>query len=101
MERVVRDGRVAVLYHPEYGSGWYTGHNIEELLFDPNIVEWLELKDFDKIRVYITLKYPNVYLPSIAGLSIYWLPLGTEFRIDEYDGSESIKFKDEERWIIA
>lgn len=101
MERVVRHGRVAVLYHPDYGSGWYTGHYIEELLFDSNIIEWLEAKDYDKIKTYLTLKYPQVYLPSIAGLSIYWMPVGSEFRVDEYDGSESIVFKYDERWITA
>lgn len=101
MNRLVRDNKVAVLYHPDYGSGWYTNHYIEELLFDPSIVQWVEADEYDKVRTYVTLKYPNAYLRGLEGLEIEWLPIGTEFRIDEYDGAEVIKYKDNERWITA
>ena len=42
MEKVIRDGQVAVLYSPGYGAGWFTWHGVEELLFDPKVVDMLE-----------------------------------------------------------
>ncbi|MBD2201667.1 hypothetical protein H6G33_09940 [Calothrix sp. FACHB-1219] len=42
MKKVIRDGKVAVLYSPEYGAGWYSWHKKEELLFLPELVEILE-----------------------------------------------------------
>jgi hypothetical protein len=101
MDRVIRDGRVAVIFSPGYGSGWYTSHNIEALIFDPSIVSWIEAEEQDKILNYMTLKYPNVYLGTLDDLRIAWIPKGTEFVIDEYDGSESISFKDKVSWITA
>jgi hypothetical protein len=101
MERVIRDGQVAVLYSPEYGVGWYSCHQIEELLFDPSIVAWLEAEETDKILSYVTLKYPDAYVGGLKDLSILWLPEGTVFRVDEYDGNESIYLKEQERWITA
>jgi hypothetical protein len=101
MERVIRDGKVAVLFSPGFGSGWYTAHYIEELLFDPSIVQWVEAGELDKIKNYMTLKYPNEYLSGLSTLTIKWIPQGTEFRISEYDGAESIKCKSKEHWITA
>ena len=101
MDRVIRDGRVAVIFSPGWGSGWHTSHNIEELIFDPSIVAWIEAEEYDKIKNYMILKYPNVYLGTLEDLRITWIPEGTEFVIDEYDGSESILFKDKVSWIKA
>jgi hypothetical protein len=99
--RLIRDGLVAVLYSPGYGAGWYTVHYIEELLYDPSIVLWVESDNRDKIEHYMALKYPDVYLGGLDNLSIRWVPEGTMFRLDEYDGSESISLKDEEHWFKA
>ena len=43
-ERVVRDGRVAVLVSPGFGAGWSTWADRElreRLLFDPEVVAWV------------------------------------------------------------
>jgi hypothetical protein len=32
---------------------------------------------------------------------VAWLPVGTEFRISEYDGAENIEVKEETGWITA
>jgi hypothetical protein len=44
MDKVIRDGKVAVLYSPGYGAGWYSWHDNEELLYDPVIVDMVESK---------------------------------------------------------
>lgn len=46
MEKVIRDGKVAVLYSPGYGAGWttweYDSKLHEIMLFHPLIVEKVE-----------------------------------------------------------
>jgi hypothetical protein len=101
MDRVIRDGRVAVIFSPGYGSGWYTSHDIEALIFDSSIVAWIEAEEYDKIKNYMILKYPDTWFGALEDLRIAWIPEGTEFVIDEYDGNESILFKDKVSWIKA
>lgn len=101
MNKLIRDGKVAVLFSPGHGAGWYSWHQVEELLYDPSIVTWLESNELDKIANYLTLKYPDEYFGDLEDLRIKWIPQGTEFQIDEYDGAESIKYKDKQEWLIA
>ena len=101
MNKLVRDGKVAVLVSPDYGAGWYSWHRIEELLYDPSIVLWLEAKELDKIEHYLALKYPNEYFGGLDDLTVEWIDQGTEFRIDEFDGAESIELKANTKWLVA
>lgn len=101
MNKLIRDGLVAVLFSPGYGAGWYSWHEIEELLFDPSIVAWLESEELDKIEHYLTLKYPGEYFGGLDDLTIKWIPQGTEFQIHEYDGAESIQYKEKQEWLVA
>jgi hypothetical protein len=34
-------------------------------------------------------------------LKVAWIPEGTEFKVNEYDGSESIELKENTDWLIA
>jgi hypothetical protein len=101
MNKLIRDGKVAVLVSPDYGAGWYSWHRIEELLYDPSIVLWLEAKESDKIEHYLALKYPNEYFGGLDDLTVEWIDQGTEFRIDEYDGAETIELKANTKWLVA
>lgn len=49
MQKVIRNGKVAVLYSPDYGAGWYTWHNKEELVFHPVLVELVEADKQEEI----------------------------------------------------
>lgn len=95
MEKVIRDGMVAVIYSPGYGAGWYTwNEGYKELLFHPKIVEMIEagkqeLIDDDWVETELGIK--GVYTGGSGTLTIKWLPEGTAFTVDEYDGSESIE----------
>jgi len=101
MNKLIRDGKVTVLVSPDYGAGWYSWHRIEELLYDPSIVLWLEAKELDKIEHYLALKYPNEYFGGLDDLTVEWIDQGTEFRIDEFDGAESIELKANTKWLVA
>jgi hypothetical protein len=103
MNKVIRDGKVAVLVSPGFGAGWYTWNYLNpEILFDPFIVKMVEDKtDSKTIELYCEEKYPNGYFGGADDLTIQWLPVGTAFRIHEYDGSESVEIRDDITWNIA
>jgi hypothetical protein len=103
MDRVVENGKVAVLISPGFGAGWYTWHDTEDLLFDPVIVEMVRNDRRDEIESYVTSAYidQGIYCGGAEQLQIKWVPIGAEFRVDEYDGAESIVLADHEYWIVA
>lgn len=103
MDKVIRDGKVAILYSPGYGAGWFSWHGIEALLYDPMIVIMVENKEpAYKIENYIHEKYGDEpYTGGADSLKIAWLDEGIRFKIREYDGSESIETEASIDWHIA
>ena len=104
MEKLIRDGLVAVLYSPGFGAGWYTwNYNFPQCLFDPEIVRMVEKEDDPhQIESFAESKYgEDFYGGGAEDLRILWLPEGTEFIVNEYDGSESIQTKENIEWIKA
>lgn len=100
MKKVVRDGKVAVVFSEGYGAGWYTMHGIEELLFDPNVVAMVEKKE--NVKEYCKNLYKRSYFLDNHRLAIEWVPEGVEFKIVGYDGLETIEYKaDEVLWFKA
>lgn len=102
MNKLIKDGKVAVLYSPDFGAGWSTwNQEVPEILFDPAIVELVEKDQWDELEVYVTLKYPGLYDGGLPQLAVQWISIGSEFRVHEYDGNESIEIKEELNWIVA
>ena len=103
MEKVIRDGKVAVLYSPGYGAGWYSWNtNHPECLFDPNVVAMVEAGQHDQIEAYCKTAYgTDLYPGGAEQLKIEWLPVGTLFKIQEYDGHESIEYQDSPGWLVV
>jgi hypothetical protein len=102
LRKLVRDGHVAILISPDYGSGWYSWNpDFPEILFDPAMIRLVEENKFDELEIYVTLKYPEIHKHALRDLEVEWIREGVEFRIKEHDGSETIEFKDEVDWIVA
>ena len=101
MKKIIRNDLVAVIISPNHGAGWYSWHDVESLLYDPVIVSYLEVEDYDSIEAYLTENYPNKYFPKSHELAVVWVPAGARFRIDEYDGSESLILERDEVWLTA
>jgi hypothetical protein len=103
MNKKIRNGKVAVLFSPYHGAGWYSWHNIEELLFDPKVVDMvLEKTSAETIELYCNEVYgKGYYYGGADDLEVKWLPVGTPFRIHEYDGAETLEIRDEINWNIA
>lgn len=103
MERVIRNGMVAVLVSPGFGAGWSTWGGGEWALFSPDVVAWVEAGkpgDIDNI-IAANPDAPAFYTGGAKGLEIEWVPVGTQFRIVEYDGSESLITNNDDYWNIA
>jgi hypothetical protein len=102
MNKLSEDGKVAVLYSPGFGAGWYTwNYQTPEILFDPGIVRFVEKKKWDELETYVTLKYPEIYTGGMKDLEVMWVPEGTLFKVNEYDGNESVELKESDDWIMA
>ena len=104
-DKVVRDGKVAVLLSPGYGAGWYTWNRQHtELLFLPRVVEMvLNEAPHYEIEAYVNSLYgeDEIYTNGAGALVVKWVPQGAQFQIEEYDGSESLRLKDSQDWITA
>lgn len=101
MNKVVRDGKVAVLIAPSYGAGWYTENSDENLLFDPILVQYVEEKNITALKQYAKKQYPNAFIGGIDDLTVRWIKEGMLFRVKEYDGAESIEILENLNWIKA
>jgi len=106
MEKVIRDGMVAVLFSPGFGAGWSTWITVHPaILYDPTVVKWVEddkpKDDLARLEATLKEKYPHCYLGGIDQLDIRWVPVGSRFVVDEYDGSESVVLEQEFDWMVA
>ena len=99
IEKVIRDGKVAVLYSPGFGAGWSTWNysNQEILLFSPKVVEMVEAGRRTEIDDEWCLEHLgiDIYTGGSSNLTIEWIQQGEKFTIEEYDGSESIRSIDD------
>ena len=102
MRKLSEDGKVAVLFSPDFGAGWYTWNtDYPEILFDPAMVKLVEKGQYDELATYVELKYPGIYTGGLSNLRVEWIEEGKKFRVIEYDGSESIEVQDDMDWMIA
>ena len=98
MEKIIRDGMVAVAVSGGFGAGWSTWNDIDpvdarfnQLFLDGKIDEIVGICQDEDLG----------YAGGAKGVSIVWVPVGTEFIITEYDGAESLETKDSFNWRIA
>lgn len=102
IQKVIRNGEVAVLISAGYGAGWYTWNTTHpNCLFSPEIVKLIEDGKRDEITDEMCKELFGVgfFSGGLGGLYIKWLPIGTHFDIEEYDGAESLKTFDDIKLI--
>ena len=102
MNKLIKDGKVAVLYSPGYGAGWYTWGDEPEMIFDMTIASMvLNGNTADEIKAVAQLKWPDAFLGGADDLTVMWIDQGSLFRITEYDGDETVEVRDKLDWMIA
>lgn len=92
MDKVIRDGKVAVAISRGFGAGWTTW-NKDISPFEPKVITMIEANRQGEItREWCeeNLNITGAYCGGADELEIEWLPVGEKFYIHEYDGSESI-----------
>lgn len=98
MEKIVKDGMVAVAVSPGYGAGWSTWNEV-----DPTDARFNQLfldgkfDEADELCEELDLGYSN----GAHKVRIEWVPQGTRFVIREYDGHEYLETDDDIGWNVA
>lgn len=92
MEKLIKGGNVAVLVSPRYGAGWSTWNSdhAQQLCMDKALAEFVLAGDFESVQRRALEIDPDVYMGGLDSLEVKWVPVGSAFRIAEYDGSESL-----------
>lgn len=98
MEKIVRNGKVAVAVSYGFGAGWSTWNEV-----DPMDARFNQLFLDDKVDEAKALvdELEMGYTGGADDVEIVWVPVGTQFRITEYDGSESLETRDSVDWRTA
>ena len=101
MEKVIKDGKVGVLISPGYGAGFSTWGAPIEAIFNPTLIELVEQQKVQEAIDFVEKTWEDVYSGGVQDLRVFWVPEGSEFIIEEYDGSESLMLKTDYNWIKA
>jgi hypothetical protein len=90
MDKVVRGGKTAVLYSPNYGAGWVSC-NEDVSPFSSRIVKAVLGESDETPLEAAEAEYPNAYHGGVADLQVEWVDVGDRFEIAECDGYESVR----------
>jgi len=104
MEKIERDGKIAVLVSPGFGAGWSTWaeqDQREALCMDSEIVQAVIDGDISKAVKIARKKCGDFYEGGAGDLVVDWVPKGAAFEINEYDGSESLHIIGDRKYLVA
>lgn len=120
VDKLVNNGKVAVLFSPGWGAGWSTwcheDSNRRRMMFDPAMASCI-VRYTAKVKVsasdafYAEMHeeleriaeehYPDEYAGGLEGLRIAWVSRGVQFRINEFDGNEQVEVNEDSLWEVA
>ncbi len=106
----------AVLVSHGFGSGWATDHNDLRLAYDSRIIRWYLSLDEEEIRMIrmrgtdenkaaqefirsLGYDIEFLYFGGFKPNMIEWVNVGATWRLNEYDGAESIEYLNEDGWV--
>lgn len=99
--KLIKDGKVAVLISPGYGAGWSTWGDSKSC-FDGELAQAiLDEKPKAELVSIANKNWPDQYTGGIYQLYVEWIPEKVAFRINEYDGSESLEIISEIDYLVA
>ncbi len=104
MEKIEKDGAVAVLVSPGFGAGWSTwadDDKKEAMCMDARIVgAFLSGGSAAAVQVAVDM-FPGIYTGGGHKLRVEWVPKGKAFEVEEYDGSESVHVLRDRTYLVA
>ena len=104
IEKIEKDGRIAVLYSPGFGSGWSSwadDDQKEALCMDARIVGPVLAGDKAGAVAAALAMFPDFYAGGADDLKVMWIEKGAAFEVDEYDGSESVHVIGGRTYLVA
>lgn len=101
MEKLIKDGNVAVLVSAGYGAGFLTWGAPIEAIFNPTLIGFIEQGKTREAISFAKKTWKGITTVGIKELVIQWVPEGAEFIIDSHDGDETLMLKEEINWIKA
>jgi hypothetical protein len=92
---------IGVIVSGGYGAGWSTW-GCPEMALDQELAQAIHNElPYEEIEQIAKRNWPNEYMGGLHQCHVEWLDEGTLFRIEEYDGSESLHFPDHYQWQVA
>lgn len=104
MQKIERDGKVAVLYSPGFGAGWSTWAEEcqrEALCMDARIVGPVLTGDKAGAVAAAVAMFPNFFAEGAEDLKVAWIEKGRAFEVQEYDGSEAVHVIGDRTYLVA
>lgn len=120
-EKYTKDGKVVLIYTCDYGSGWSTNEVYGKFLSgDKHLIEmYFKKAPYDEVAQYlkkmgVTMGYTFDYSVNTEYFNSYYmkksawenmrhveLEPGTRYRINSYDGAESVEVLDLSSYSVA
>lgn len=102
MEKLIRDGKVAVLVSPGFGAGWSTWNGYDEdAIFNKRLALAVLGESGESKEFAAQEEFPDFYHGGVEDLIVEWVSEGEQFYIDEYDGSESLIYAGDQKYFSA
>jgi hypothetical protein len=101
IEKLERNGHVAVLYSPSFGAGWSTWSGDTRMIFCPRLALSVLGESGEDRHVVASEQFPGAYPGGVSDLHVSWVPKGSRFEIEEYDGSESVRVFGPDDGLVA
>ena len=93
--------QIGIIYSPGYGAGWSTWGDSDQAL-DQELAQAIENNEpYEKIEEIAKHNWPEAYLGGLSDCQVEWVDAGTQFIVEEYDGSESLRFHSGDYWQSA
>ena len=100
------DNLVGIIVSTGFGAGWSTWNDddipSDFLVMDKTLIEMcLNKTPIEKVEEYIKSKFPNnsLYMGGWKKSNVFFVVRKTLFRINEYDGNESVEFSNIVEWL--
>ena len=97
-EKLIKDGLVAVAVSGGFGAGWSTWNDVDPTDARFNVL--FEKGDWEQAAT-LCEELEMGFTGGAEQVRLEWVLPGTQFVIDEYDGSESLMTKEDYYWRVA
>ena len=95
-----KNGKIGVIISPGFGSGFSTTNN-RMMAVDFDLVDAFLKSDMTKFKYIADEKYGDWYDSGDMRFRVEWVPEGSRFMVQEYDGHESIVILDDTNTFVA